>query len=69
MAAVLSILVTFVYGEVLLAKLVFKQTNYNGTDINSLLAILPTVIFSIFAWFGHSLIFDVREDIKELSIP
>ena len=67
LVAVMAILVAFVYGEVLLAQLVFKRTN--NTDINSLLALLPTVIFSIFAWFGRNLIFDVREDLKELSIP
>ena len=59
------ILIAFIYGEIVLAKLVFKQTN--TTDINSLLALLPTVIVSGFAWFGRSFIFDVREDLKELS--
>lgn len=62
-----AILVAYVFAELILARLVFKQTN--TTDINSLLALLPTVIFSIFTWFGRGLIFDVREDLKELSIP
>ena len=61
------ILVAFLYGEIILANLVFNRTN--NTDINSLLALLPTIIFSIFAWFGRSLIFDVREDVKDLNIP
>ena len=61
------ILATYICAELILAKLVFKQTN--TTDINSLLALLPTVVFSIFTWFGRGLIFDVTEDIKELSIP
>ena len=55
-------LIAFIYGEIVLANLVF-----NNTDINSLLALLPIVIVSGFAWFGRSFIFDVREDIKELS--
>ena len=61
----IAMLIAFIYGEIVIANLVFKQTN--NTDINSLLALLPTVIVSVFAWFGRSFIFDVREDIKELS--
>ena len=62
-----TILVAFIYGEILLAELVFKRTNI--TDINNLLALLPTVVFSFLAWFSRGLIFDVRKDIKKLSIP
>ena len=61
------ILAAFIYGEIVVANLVFKQTT--NTDISSLLTLLPTVLLSIFAWFGRSLIFDVREDMKELNIP
>lgn len=61
------ILVVYICAELVLARLVFRQTNV--TDINSLLALLPTVIFSVFTWFGRGLIFDVREDLKDLSIP
>ena len=61
------ILAVYICAELVLARLVFRQTNV--TDINSLLALLPTVVFSIFTWFGRGLIFDVREDLKELSIP
>ena len=61
------ILVVFIYGEIVVTNLVFMQTI--NTDTKSLLALLPTVLLSIFAWFGRSLIFDVREDMKELNIP
>ena len=61
------VLVTFIFAELVLARLVFRQTNV--MDVNSLLALLPTVVFSVFTWFGRGLIFDVREDLKELNIP
>ena len=56
------ILVTFICAEFVLAKLVFKETNVTG--INSLLVLLPTLIFSAFTWFGRGLIFDVKEDLR-----
>ena len=63
------ILAVYVYGALLLTKVVFKQSS--DTDNSSLLALLPTVILSVVTWFGRSLIFDVREDItdSELNIP
>ena len=60
------ILAAFIYGEMVVTNLVFKQTT--TTDTNSLLTLLPTVLLYVFAWFGRSLIFDVREDVKKLNI-
>ena len=67
LVAGIIILIAFICGVIVATYLVFRHKS--DTDINSLLALLPTVVFSVFAWFGRGLIFDVREDIKELSIP
>ena len=55
--------------ELVLAKIVFEPTNVTNTNSIFNLVLLPTVVFSIFIWFGRGLIFAVREDIKDLSIP
>ena len=47
----------------------FEPTNVTNTNSIFNLALLPTVVFSIFTWFGRGLIFDVGEDLKDLSIP
>ena len=67
LSAGLTILAAYICAEVILANLVFKQTNVTGID--SLLALFPTLIFSVFTWFGRGLIFDVREDMQDVSIP
>ena len=59
----------YICAELVLAKIVFEPTNVTNTNSIFNLALLPTVVFSIFTWFGRGLIFAVREDIKDLSIP
>lgn len=55
LVAGIIILAAFICGVVVIASLVFEQTN--NTDTKNLLALLPTIVFSIFGWFVRGLVF------------
>ena len=62
-------LVIIVYGVLALADIVFQESsNIDATINNVLLALIPTVAVYAGAWLGKGVIFDLKEDLKELKL-
>ena len=65
----LLVLVVYIHAELILGELLFEKTTTVEANINSLLAILPTMLLFIATWLGREFFFDLTTDSRELDMP
>ena len=63
------VLVIYIYAELLLGELLYERTILIKADIDSILAILPSIIIFILTWLGRGIIFDLPQYSVEAILP